>query len=73
MSYIEVINESKFYGDGATQIAANDQVSFQLPKMNLQSFGTQWRRKIHFIKYFRGMDTPDEGKSLLMVRILPVQ
>ena len=36
MSYIDVMNESKFYGEGDTQIAANDKVFFQLLKMNLR-------------------------------------
>lgn len=30
MSYIDVMNESKFYGEGDTQIAANDKVSFSI-------------------------------------------
>src|SRR5699024_12751219 len=32
MSYIDVMNESKFYGEGDTQIAANDKVSFSIDR-----------------------------------------
>ena len=63
MSYIEVINESKFYGDGATQLPQMIKCLFQLLKMNLQSLWESVAGKSTLLNILGGM-TPQMKPNL---------
>lgn len=66
MSYIDVINESKFYGEGDTQIAANNKVSFSIAENEFAIIvGPSGAGKSTLLNILGGMDTPDEGQILI--------
>ena len=66
MSYIDVMNESKFYGEGDTQIAANDKVSFSIAENEFTIIvGPSGAGKSTLLNILGGMDTPDEGQIFI--------
>jgi|SRR5690625_247133 len=66
MSYIEVINESKFYGKGDTRIAANDKMSFSIHENEFAIIvGPSGAGKSTLLHILGGMDSPDEGEILI--------
>ena len=66
MSYIDVINESKFYGKGSTKVTANDAVSFSIQKNEFAIIvGPSGAGKSTLLNILGGMDSPDEGEILI--------
>lgn len=66
MSYISVINESKFFGSGANRIAANDQMTFHIEEGEFAVIvGPSGAGKTTVLNILGGMDTPDEGQVLI--------
>src|SRR5699024_3813716 len=66
MSYIDVMNESKFYGEGDTQIAANDKVSFSIAENEFAIIvGPSGACKSTLLNILGGMDNTDEGQILI--------
>ncbi len=66
MSYITVKDESKFYGEGDTRIAANDGVSFQIEKNEFSIIvGPSGAGKSTLLNILGGMDSPDEGQVVI--------
>lgn len=63
MSYIEVIDESKFYGKGTTRVTANDKISFAIEKNEFAIIvGPSGAGKSTLLHILGGMDSPDEGQ-----------
>lgn len=66
MAYITVKDESKFYGTGATRIAANDQISFQIERNEFAIIvGPSGAGKSTLLNILGGMDSPDEGQVII--------
>lgn len=66
MTYIDVINESKFYGSGDTQIAANNRVTFSIDENEFTIIvGPSGAGKSTLLNILGGMDTPDEGQVII--------
>lgn len=66
MSYITVKDESKFYGEGETRIAANDGISFQIEKNEFTIIvGPSGAGKSTLLNILGGMDSPDEGQVII--------
>lgn len=66
MAYITVKNESKFYGEGETRIAANDGISFQIEKNEFTIIvGPSGAGKSTLLNILGGMDSPDEGQVII--------
>ncbi len=66
MSYIEVKDESKFYGSGDTQIAANDGMNFSINENEFTVIvGPSGAGKSTLLNILGGMDSPDEGEVVI--------
>lgn len=66
MSYIEVINETKRYGKGATEVVANDKISFSVEKNEFAIIvGPSGAGKSTLLHILGGMDSPDEGQVII--------
>ena len=66
MSYINVQNESKFYGTGDTRIAANDGIDFSIKKNEFAIIvGPSGAGKTTLLNILGGMDSPDEGQVMI--------
>ncbi len=66
MAYITVKDESKFYGEGDTQIAANDKMTFQIHKNEFTIIvGPSGAGKSTLLNILGGMDSPDEGQVII--------
>lgn len=66
MSYIDVINETKRYGKGATQVTANDRLTFSIKENEFAIIvGPSGAGKSTLLHILGGMDSPDEGQVLI--------
>lgn len=66
MSYIEMINSSKRYKTGETEIIANNKVTFSIEKGELVIIlGTSGAGKSTVLNILGGMDTNDEGEVII--------
>lgn len=66
MSYIEVIDEYKFYGKGETRIAANDGINFGIEQNEFAIIvGPSGAGKSTLLNILGGMDTPSRGQVLI--------
>lgn len=66
MAYIEVINESKFYGKGAATVKANDKMNFSIKEKEFTVIvGPSGAGKSTLLHILGGMDSPNEGKVLI--------
>lgn len=66
MAYITVIDESKFYGEGETRIAANDGINFQINQNEFAVIvGPSGAGKSTLLNILGGMDSPDEGQVVI--------
>lgn len=66
MSYIEVVNESKYYGKGDNRIAANDEMTFHIEENEFAVVvGPSGAGKTTVLNILGGMDSPDEGQVII--------
>ena len=66
MSYVEMIDSSKFYKMGETTIIANDKINFSIEKGEFVIIvGPSGAGKSTVLNILGGMDTNDEGKILV--------
>lgn len=66
MSYIEVINESKFYGKGAATVKANDKINFSIKEREFTVIvGPSGAGKSTLLHILGGMDSPNEGEVII--------
>lgn len=66
MSYIEVIDETKRYGKGSTEVVANDRLSFAVEKNEFAIIvGPSGAGKSTLLHILGGMDSPDEGQVMI--------
>ena len=66
MAYIEVINESKFYGKGAATVKANDKINFSIKEREFTVIvGPSGAGKSTLLHILGGMDSPNEGEVLI--------
>lgn len=66
MGYIDVINESKFYGTGSTKVTANDRMTFSINEKEFTIIvGPSGAGKSTLLNILGGMDSPDEGQIII--------
>ncbi|WP_347300842.1 ABC transporter ATP-binding protein [Dolosigranulum savutiense] len=66
MSYIDVINESKFFTSGESKVMANDQMTFNIEKGEFAVIvGPSGAGKTTVLNILGGMDSADEGKVII--------
>lgn len=66
MSYIDVINESKFFTSGESKVTANDQMTFNIEKGEFAVIvGPSGAGKTTVLNILGGMDSADEGKVII--------
>lgn len=66
MAYIEVINESKFYGKGAATVKANDKMNFSIKEKEFTVIvGPSGAGKSTLLHILGGMDSPNEGEVII--------
>lgn len=66
MAYIEVINESKFYGKGAATVKANDKMNFSIKEKEFTVIvGPSGAGKSTLLHILGGMDSPTEGEVII--------
>ncbi len=66
MSYIEVINESKFYGKGVATVKANDKINFSIKEREFTVIvGPSGAGKSTLLHILGGMDSPNEGEVII--------
>lgn len=66
MAYIDVIDESKFFGTGSTKVTANDQMSFSIKEKEFTIIvGPSGAGKSTLLNILGGMDSPDEGQIVI--------
>ena len=66
MAYIEVINESKFYGKGAATVKANDKINFSIEEREFTVIvGPSGAGKSTLLHILGGMDSPNEGEVII--------
>lgn len=66
MSYIDVINESKFFASGESKVTANDQMTFNIEKGEFAVIvGPSGAGKTTVLNILGGMDSADEGEVII--------
>lgn len=66
MSYIDVINESKFFTSGESKVTANDQMMFNIEKGEFAVIvGPSGAGKTTVLNILGGMDSADEGEVII--------
>ncbi|QTJ45543.1 ABC transporter ATP-binding protein [Dolosigranulum pigrum] len=66
MSYIDVINESKFFTSGESKVTANDQMTFNIEKGEFAVIvGPSGAGKTTMLNILGGMDSADEGEVII--------
>lgn len=66
MSYIDVINESKFFNSGESKVTANDQMTFNIEKGEFAVIvGPSGAGKTTVLNILGGMDSADEGEVII--------
>ncbi|CAM2731607.1 ABC transporter ATP-binding protein [Dolosigranulum pigrum] len=66
MSYIDVINESKFFTSGESKVTANDQMTFNIEKGEFAVIvGPSGAGKTTVLNMLGGMDSADEGEVII--------
>lgn len=66
MSYIDVINESKFFTSGESKVTANDQMTFNIEKGEFAVIvGPSGAGKTTVLNILGGIDSADEGEVII--------
>lgn len=66
MSYIAVVNESKYFGTGHSRVAANEGMTFHIEEGEFAVIvGPSGAGKTTVLNILGGMDSPDEGQVLI--------
>lgn len=66
MSYVDVINESKFFNSGESKVTANDQMTFNIEKGEFAVIvGPSGAGKTTVLNILGGMDSADEGEVII--------